>query len=52
MVGDGDMSRLAEIRELYDYHRGQVVTMLRQLGAEAPATDLILFYRRRQDGKG
>jgi len=27
------------------YHRGQVVTMLRQLGAEAPATDLILFFR-------
>lgn len=27
------------------YHRGQVVTMLRQLGAEATATDLILFYR-------
>lgn len=29
------------------YHRGQVVTMLRQLGADAPSTDLILFYRRR-----
>lgn len=29
------------------YHRGQVVTMLRQLGAEPPATDLILFYRER-----
>lgn len=27
------------------YHRGQVVTMLRQLGAEAVATDLIRFYR-------
>lgn len=27
------------------YHRGQVVTMLRQIGAEAPSTDLILFYR-------
>ena len=27
------------------YHRGQVVTMLRQLGASAPGTDLILFYR-------
>jgi uncharacterized damage-inducible protein DinB len=27
------------------YHRGQVVTMLRQLGAGAPATDLILFFR-------
>ena len=28
------------------YHRGQVVTMLRQLGAEAPATDLLVFYDR------
>lgn len=27
------------------YHRGQVVTMLRQLGATPPATDLIAFYR-------
>lgn len=27
------------------YHRGQVVTLLRQLGAEAPATDLVRFYR-------
>jgi uncharacterized damage-inducible protein DinB len=30
------------------YHRGQVVTMLRQLGAGAPTTDLIAFYRERQ----
>lgn len=29
------------------YHRGQVVTMLRQLGATPPATDLIAFYRER-----
>ncbi|HSJ13022.1 MAG TPA: DinB family protein [Longimicrobiales bacterium] len=27
------------------YHRGQVTTMLRQLGAAAPATDLIVYYR-------
>jgi len=27
------------------YHRGQVVTMLRQLGAKAVSTDLIAFYR-------
>jgi uncharacterized damage-inducible protein DinB len=32
------------------YHRGQVVTMLRQLGAEAPSTDLVLFYRSGEDG--
>ena len=29
------------------YHRGQVVTFLRQLGATPPSTDLILDYRRR-----
>jgi len=28
------------------YHRGQVVTMLRQLGHTPPSTDLILFYRQ------
>jgi uncharacterized damage-inducible protein DinB len=31
------------------YHRGQVVTMLRQLGAAAPATDLIIFCRSRSE---
>ncbi len=29
------------------YHRGQVATMLRQLGAKPLSTDLILFYRER-----
>jgi len=29
------------------YHRGQVTTLLRQLGAEPASTDLILFYRER-----
>jgi uncharacterized damage-inducible protein DinB len=29
------------------YHRGQVVTLLRQLGAKAATTDLIAFYRER-----
>jgi uncharacterized damage-inducible protein DinB len=29
------------------YHRGQVTTLLRQLGAAAVATDLIAFYRER-----
>lgn len=27
------------------YHRGQIVTMMRQLGVKPPATDLIKFYR-------
>jgi uncharacterized damage-inducible protein DinB len=29
------------------YHRGQVATMLRQLGAKADSTDFIAFYRER-----
>jgi len=29
------------------YHRGQVTTLLRQHGAKAVATDLILYYRER-----
>jgi uncharacterized damage-inducible protein DinB len=29
------------------YHRGQVATMLRQLGAQAISSDLISFYRER-----
>jgi uncharacterized damage-inducible protein DinB len=29
------------------YHRGQITTMLRQLGASAVSTDLIGFYRER-----
>ena len=27
------------------YHRGQVITMMRQAGSKPPMTDLILFYR-------
>lgn len=34
------------------YHRGQVTTLLRQLGAEAVGTDLVLFYRERGVGIG
>ncbi len=30
------------------YHRGQVTTMLRQLGAKAVGTDLITYYRERR----
>lgn len=32
------------------YHRGQVVTMLRQLGAAAPATDLVVYHREQGAG--
>ena len=31
------------------YHRGQVVTMLRQLGIQPPSTDLIRYYRQRAE---
>lgn len=27
------------------YHRGQISTLMRQLGRQAPSTDLIVFYR-------
>src|SRR6266404_2517853 len=33
------------------YHRGQVTTMLRQLGAQPVLTDLMHFYRERAVGK-
>jgi len=26
------------------YHRGQITTLLRQLGAEAASTDLLVYY--------
>lgn len=34
------------------YHRGQVVTMLRQVGAPGVGTDLITFYRERNAKAG
>lgn len=33
------------------YHRGQIITMLRQLGAQPPSTGMILFYRERTTGR-
>ena len=32
------------------YHRGQIVTLLRQLGVRPPSTGLVLFYRERSTG--
>ena len=32
------------------YHRGQIATLLRQLGAKPASTDLIFFYRERAAG--
>jgi uncharacterized damage-inducible protein DinB len=34
------------------YHRGQVTTMLRQLGAKGVGMDLITFYRERAVAAG
>jgi uncharacterized damage-inducible protein DinB len=49
--GDPFSSTLEEIvRHVVNhgtYHRGQVTTMLRQLGAEAVSSDMILFFRSR-----
>jgi uncharacterized damage-inducible protein DinB len=33
------------------YHRGQIITLLRQLGIKPPSTGLILFYRERSTGR-
>ena len=30
------------------YHRGQIITMIRQLGGNAVATDLVLYFREQQ----
>jgi uncharacterized damage-inducible protein DinB len=38
---------LAHVINHSTYHRGQVVTLLRQLGAKPIATDLIAFHRER-----
>lgn len=49
--GEAMVSRVDEaLRHMVNhasYHRGQVVTLLRQLGHAAPNTDLIRFYRER-----
>ncbi len=34
------------------YHRGQITTMLRQLGAEPAATDFLLFFDKNEVGLG
>lgn len=51
-AGSAFTSRMDEmLRHVVDhstYHRGQVVTMLRQLGGTPPATGLIVFYRERR----
>jgi len=33
------------------YHRGQVITLLRQLGAEAVSTDFLVYYDEKPKDK-
>ena len=41
---------LAHVVNHSTYHRGQLVTMLRQLGKTAPSTDLLLFFEQQLPG--
>lgn len=54
MKGEGFKNTLGQmLRHVVNhssYHRGQVATLLRQLGAQAVSTDLIRFYRERAAG--
>jgi uncharacterized damage-inducible protein DinB len=43
-------SMLQHVANHSTYHRGQITTLLRQLGAKAVSTDLIAFYRERAAG--
>lgn len=49
-AGPGKSPRWQMIQQVVNhgtYHRGQVITMLRQLGAKGVGTDLITYYRER-----
>jgi uncharacterized damage-inducible protein DinB len=49
----GFWQRLLHLVNHASYHRGQVTTMLRQLGAEAPKSqDMIIFHRERLPNAG
>ena len=45
----GDMFRHAVDHS--SYHRGQIITLMRQLGVKPPSTGLILFCRERATGR-
>lgn len=51
LAGDSFSNRLADLcRHVVNhssYHRGQLTTLLRQVGATPPATDFIVFLRER-----
>ena len=52
LSGEADAARLADlVRHVVNhstYHRGQVVTQLRQVGASPPGTDFIAYVRSRR----
>jgi uncharacterized damage-inducible protein DinB len=45
------LQTLQHVVDHSSYHRGQVITMLRQLGVKPPSTGLILFHRERSTGR-
>lgn len=45
-------SMLQHVANHSTYHRGQVVTLLRQLGARVSSTDLLLYFDERGDTRG
>ena len=45
------LQTLQHVVDHSSYHRGQIVTLLRQLGVKPPSTGLILFYRERTTGR-
>jgi uncharacterized damage-inducible protein DinB len=45
------LQTLQHVVDHSSYHRGQIVTLLRQLGAPPPSTGFILFHRERATGR-
>ena len=45
------LQTLQHVVDHSSYHRGQIITLLRQLGVKPPSTGLILFYRERSAGR-
>ena len=45
------LQTLQHVADHSSYHRGQIITLLRQLGVQPPSTGLILFYRERATGR-
>jgi uncharacterized damage-inducible protein DinB len=45
------LQTLQHVVDHSSYHRGQIITLLRQLGTKPPSTGLILFHRERSTGR-